>query len=472
MPVQQTIQQTGHLIRFRDRGSRVGVFKFHGSLTDSQRKQVLNYSKHQLDRVIIFATNVAETGITIPDCRYVVDSGLAQRVKWNPELGCQELRTAFATRSSLDQRKGRAGRTASGICVRLYSEQDYKNSQQASDDNCDQDVAQTLLRLLEAEEKGRPIELPQPIPAAARSEAIGTLMELGALDKRMHVTKEGRFMLALGIGIRLSAFLLACNKAGCLWSGTIIAAMVSVFQGSGVTLLPSRATLGHTASNGKATSTAVDLGAIGGRRPIYKYIHASGDHLTLLKMFNAYTKTKTPTTWCNDTGIQAEKMRAVELSLDATRERLVRLGYSMRDNATKYNANGGLERSLLRALCVGFFDQLGVLSESFKPWRGVTRLLPVAKVGPRSEALSRFAAEVGGVGSACATAPEDGIGIRLNPRSVVYKSQEVAEENNEEPGEGYIVVFDSQMMVDSNPVPSAQLASYLSTDDLQALNPE
>ncbi len=100
--------------------SKIGVFPFYAKLTKYQRDRVLNPKE---DRVIVFTTNVAETGLTIPNVRYIIDTGLEKQVNWNHDTLINEMETSEITKSSMQQRTGRAGRVASGICIRLYSKE-------------------------------------------------------------------------------------------------------------------------------------------------------------------------------------------------------------------------------------------------------------------------------------------------------------------------------------------------------------
>jgi len=78
-------------------------------------------------RKVIVATNVAETSVTIPGIRYVIDTGLARISRYNPRTRTLNLPVAPVSRSSADQRKGRCGRVQNGVCIRLFSEEDYES---------------------------------------------------------------------------------------------------------------------------------------------------------------------------------------------------------------------------------------------------------------------------------------------------------------------------------------------------------
>ena len=121
---------------------------------------------HHEDRLVIFTTNYAETGLTIPNVRYVIDTGLERRARWNPELRMEELTTQPITRSSLVQRTGRAGRVASGICVRLYSEEAEKAFEELPPPSIlEHDSENVVLQLLEMRKRcGNELKLIDDIP--------------------------------------------------------------------------------------------------------------------------------------------------------------------------------------------------------------------------------------------------------------------------------------------------------------------
>ena len=94
-----------------------------GALSSNDQRRIFARAPPGVRKVVV-ATNIAETSVTIDDVRYVIDTGLERRSSWNPKTCMQELVTQRITKSSMLQRMGRAGRVASGICVRLYSEEE------------------------------------------------------------------------------------------------------------------------------------------------------------------------------------------------------------------------------------------------------------------------------------------------------------------------------------------------------------
>ncbi|GIQ86398.1 hypothetical protein KIPB_008247, partial [Kipferlia bialata] len=490
---------SGHCMRLRVKDETLGVFMFHGGLSTSQREEVLDYKKHGFDRTITFSTNVAETGLTIPNCRYVVDSGLERVVHWNPDLGSTDMRSALASRSSLEQRKGRAGRTASGVCIRLYSKEVFEAAAETRPPGVTaKNVQRVLLRLLHERQNGESITLPHGIPPEMESEALATLMGLGAVAEDASVTKEGEAMMSLGVDLRQAAFLLACNNLGCLMSGARIVAMATLST-SVMHMLPKRPdppakgsaqpdatpqtesspakTLYHSVRDKVLPSKAPVTASEDIKHPFHEYVDSSGDHMTLLNIYTGYTDAKSGASWCMVRGVPMETMLAAESNLDSVLERLGARGCTLKDDPERFEESGGIRGAIRRALCVGYFDQLAVVKVPFQLDQGIARLLPTEQVGTQCDALYRFAKEVGPKSATVlppAPTPNGEVPemrIRLESRSALHVCQAVAEEKDEDPGEGSMLVFHSQMVVDSSSLPSVQLASYVSQSDLASLDP-
>lgn len=104
-------------------GNTAAVLPLHGKLQPEEQQKVF---KDFEERKIIFATNVAETSVTIPGIKYIVDTGLAKELCFDPKRNMNSLEVRVISKSSAEQRKGRAGRTSAGNCYRLYSQEDYK----------------------------------------------------------------------------------------------------------------------------------------------------------------------------------------------------------------------------------------------------------------------------------------------------------------------------------------------------------
>ena len=133
---------------------------------------------------VVLATNVAETSVTIPGVRYVVDSGLARISRYNPRARVKRLRVEAVSRASAVQRKGRCGRIGPGVCIRLYSEEDFARRPPQTDPEIRRtSLAGTILSMLDWK-LGDVADFPflQPPAGAAVSEGRKRLLALGAVE--------------------------------------------------------------------------------------------------------------------------------------------------------------------------------------------------------------------------------------------------------------------------------------------------
>jgi len=166
-------------------------------------------------RKVVLSTAVAETSLTVPGVRVVVDAGLARRARFDPGSGMSRLVTERASRAEADQRRGRAGRTAPGLCLRLWTKGEAGAMPAfAPPEIAVADLAPLALELA-AWGARDPAALPflDPPPEAAFAEARALLRDLGALDGGGAITAHGRAMAALPLHPRLAHMALACDPA-------------------------------------------------------------------------------------------------------------------------------------------------------------------------------------------------------------------------------------------------------------------
>ena len=180
-------------------------------------------------RKVIVATNLAETSLTIDGVRIVVDAGLERRQRFDPASGMSRLETLRISRASADQRRGRAGRTAPGACLRLWSEAAHAALlPQAPAEILEADLAPLALELAcwgAADATG--LRFLDPPPAASLAQARDLLRQLEALDADGRVTALGREMAALGVHPRLAHLLLRARELGHARLGCELAALLS-----------------------------------------------------------------------------------------------------------------------------------------------------------------------------------------------------------------------------------------------------
>ncbi len=179
---------------------------------------------------IVLATNIAETSITVPGIRYIVDSGLARISRYNVNTHTRALPVSGISKASADQRAGRAGRVQAGICIRLFSKEDYSSRPDHTPPEilrCS--LAEVILRLLYLGQG--PVEnfpFVDPPPRRAVREGIHTLKELGALDAGERLTSLGRKMARLPLDPRLSRMIVQAASENCLREVLITASALSI----------------------------------------------------------------------------------------------------------------------------------------------------------------------------------------------------------------------------------------------------
>lgn len=207
--------------------SRVLLAPLHGSLpADAQDRAIADAPSGM--RKVALATSIAETSLTIQDVRVVVDSGLARVPRFSPRTGLTRLETVRVSLASAEQRRGRAGRVAPGVCYRLWSEIEQNGLvPRATAEILEADLAPLALELAVAGIID-PLALRwlDPPPAPALAQARELLRELDAIDRLSHVTDHGRAMARLALHPRLSHMLIRATQMSFGLVGCRIAALL------------------------------------------------------------------------------------------------------------------------------------------------------------------------------------------------------------------------------------------------------
>ncbi len=182
MPTEQDIRETCELIE-GERPSGVRILPLFARLTAAEQNRVF---ARFAQRKIIVATNVAETSITIPGIRYVIDSGLARISRYSPRTRTTSLPVMPVSKSSADQRKGRCGRVENGVCIRLFSEDDFEaRPQYTPPEIIRANLAEVILRMISLK-LGDIAEFPFIDRPDLKNikDGFNLLFELGAIKKR------------------------------------------------------------------------------------------------------------------------------------------------------------------------------------------------------------------------------------------------------------------------------------------------
>ncbi len=240
MPSEQDIRDTVELIEARRRPGET-VLPLFARLPAADQLKVFAPAG---GRKIIVATNVAETSITIPGIRYVVDTGLARISRYSPRTRTTALPVAPISQASCDQRAGRSGRVADGICIRLYSQEDYDSRPRfTAPEILRANLAEVVLRMI-ALRLGDIADFPFIDRPADKSIRDGILLleELGAVEaaqapaaahaaigsRHLHLTAIGRQMARMPLDPRLARMLIEARRRGCTEPIIVIAAALSI----------------------------------------------------------------------------------------------------------------------------------------------------------------------------------------------------------------------------------------------------
>lgn len=225
MPGAYEIRRTIEAIRKQPAAKGCVVLPLHGELPPAEQDAAVG---HATQRKIIVSTNVAETSLTIDGVRMVIDSGLARVARFDPYRGINTLMVEKISQASAEQRAGRAGRTANGTCIRLWTASEHKQRPLHDKPEIKRvDLSETLLTL-KADGLGDPADFPwlEAPDDVALNRAIQFLTDLGAIDpSHGAITELGRRILAFPMHPRYGRMLLAGQEQGCVREVALIAAL-------------------------------------------------------------------------------------------------------------------------------------------------------------------------------------------------------------------------------------------------------
>ncbi|MEQ8953911.1 MAG: ATP-dependent RNA helicase HrpA, partial [Gammaproteobacteria bacterium] len=223
---EREIRETANRLR-KERFANTEILPLYARLRHAE--QVRIFSAHR-GRRIVLATNVAETSITVPGINYVVDTGKARISRYSLQSKVQRLPVEAVSQASANQRKGRCGRVANGVCIRLYSERDFESRPQFTDPEILRtNLASVILQMLNLE-LGDVAAFPflDKPEASAISEGFKLLSELQAINERRELSATGRIMARLPLDPKLARMLVEAQARHCLSEMLIIASALSV----------------------------------------------------------------------------------------------------------------------------------------------------------------------------------------------------------------------------------------------------
>jgi len=267
MPSERDIRETCDLLAGVQNRHRCELVPLFGRLSASEQQRVFAPSQA---RKIVVATNIAETSLTLPGIRFVVDTGLARLSRYSPQTRTRRLPIEPISQSSADQRKGRSGRVAEGLCIRLYSEKDFLERPRFTQPEIQRaNLADVILRML-ASGLGDIESFPfinRPSTQAIRS-GYSLLEELGAIElgSARTLTRVGRELARLPVDPTIGRMILQARREKALREVLVIAAALSIQD-------PRERPLDKQAQADSAHR---------------RFLHPDSDFLTLLNIWDAY----------------------------------------------------------------------------------------------------------------------------------------------------------------------------------------
>ena len=211
----------------------VEIIPLYSRLSAAAQHRV--FEKHRLRRIVL-ATNVAETSLTVPSIRYVIDPGVARISRYSNKTKVQRLPIEPISQASANQRSGRCGRVADGVAIRLYSQTDYEGREPYTEPEILRTSLASVILQMAALRLGNVADFPfiDPPDRRAIADGVALLTEIGAISansKSMHeprLTAIGHQLARLPIDPRLGRMLLEANKRGCASEVMVIVSALSI----------------------------------------------------------------------------------------------------------------------------------------------------------------------------------------------------------------------------------------------------
>ena len=293
-------------------------------------------------RKIVVATNIAESSITIDGIVYVVDPGFTKQKVFNPRGKMESLLINIISKENADQRAGRAGRTKPGKCYRLYTKESYEKELKKSSipEILRSNITSVVLNLLKLGIQDLVhFDFIDPPAPETMMRAIEMLNYLGAMDDEGKLTELGSQMNQFPLEPELSKMVLAGVKYKCINDMLTIAATLSVKSPF----------LRPRGKENEADSKK------------YQFTHHTGDHITLIMVYNAFKKNEFTNNWCRDNFINMRTMKAIDNVRGQLADILKKMNIQVPENDYNNEIKGKRERRILKSLIAGYFAQVAHL---------------------------------------------------------------------------------------------------------------
>ena len=225
---EQEIRDTADVLKGR---AGLDILPLYSRLSSAEQHRVFEVPANRsiTSRRVVLATNVAETSLTVPGIRYVIDPGTARISRYSPRTKVQRLPIEAISQASANQRKGRCGRVADGICIRLYSEEDFESRAAFTDPEIQRTNLASVILQMAAARLGDVRRFPfvDPPDPRAITDGVKLLEELNAV-KNDQLTETGRQMARLPVDPRIARMIIESGKQGCAREILVIAAALSI----------------------------------------------------------------------------------------------------------------------------------------------------------------------------------------------------------------------------------------------------
>jgi ATP-dependent helicase HrpA len=223
---EREIRETAETLR-KHKLQLTEILPLYARLSPAEQGQVF---KPHGKRRIVLATNVAETSLTVPGIRYVIDTGYARISRYSHRSKVQRLPVERISQASADQRKGRCGRVAAGVCIRLYAEDEFNTRQEFTEPEIQRTNLASVILQMKLLGFGEIENFPFVDPPDTRliKDGYRVLEEIGAIGGDRRVTRLGKQLARLPVDPRIARMLLAAAHSHCLREVMVIAAALSV----------------------------------------------------------------------------------------------------------------------------------------------------------------------------------------------------------------------------------------------------
>jgi ATP-dependent helicase HrpA len=226
LPGEREIRDTAeHLRKHHAKGAEILPLFARLSIEDQQK-----IFRGSNGRRIVLATNVAETSLTVPGIKYVIDAGLARVNRYSPRAKVEQLQIEKISQAAARQRAGRCGRVSNGICVRLYAEEDFNARPEYTDPEILRSSLASVILRMAALKLGDVEDFPFIEAPSSRliSDGYQLLQELGAVDGQRQITELGQQLAKLPLDPRVGRMILAAKRENCLAEILIIGSALAI----------------------------------------------------------------------------------------------------------------------------------------------------------------------------------------------------------------------------------------------------